>query len=59
MSSPLALIRLPQAPNEYNQSYMARLINTIELERQASYFAQSVGIDSAVEKAEATGWFIA
>ena len=59
MSAPLALVRLPQAPNEYNQSYMARLINTIELERQASYFAQSVGIDNAAEKAEATGWFIA
>ena len=59
MSAPLALVRLPQAPNEYNQSYMARLINTIELERQASYFAQSVSIDSAAEKAEAAVWFMA
>lgn len=59
MSAPLSLIRLPQAPNEYNQSYMARLINTIELERQASYFAQSVGIDDAADKSEAVGWFIA
>jgi hypothetical protein len=52
-------MRLPQAPNEYNSSYMGRLINTIELERQAAYFAQSVGIDDAVEKSEAVGWFIA
>tara|TARA_R100000541_G_scaffold15022_3_gene24416 strand:+ start:2789 stop:2968 length:180 start_codon:yes stop_codon:yes gene_type:complete len=59
MSAPLQLVRLPQAPNEYNQSYMARLINTIELERQATYFAQSVSIDNAAEKAEASGWFIA
>jgi ribonuclease I len=32
---------------------MGRLINTIELERQAAYFAQSVGIDDAAEKSEA------
>ena len=59
MSAPLQLVRLPQAPNEYNQSYMGRLINTIELERQATYFAQSVSIDNAAEKAEAAGWFMA
>ena len=59
MSAPLSLVRLPQAPNEYNQSYMGRLINTIELERQAAYFAQSVGIEDAAEKAEAAGWVIA
>tara|TARA_R100000935_G_scaffold6604_1_gene14236 strand:+ start:538 stop:717 length:180 start_codon:yes stop_codon:yes gene_type:complete len=59
MSAPTILMRLPQAPGEYNQSYMGRLINTLELERQAAYFAQSVGIDDAVEKAEASGWFIA
>ena len=40
MSAPAQLMRLPQAPSEYNQSYMGRLINTIELERQAAYFAQ-------------------
>ena len=43
MSAPAQLMRLPQAPSEYNQSYMGRLINTIELERQAAYFAQSGG----------------
>jgi|13_taG_2_1085334.scaffolds.fasta_scaffold173943_2 hypothetical protein len=59
MSAPLQLLRLPQAPNEYSQIYMGRLINTIELERQATYFAQSVSIDNAAEKAEALGWFIA
>jgi len=59
MSAPAQLMRLPQAPNEYNQSYMGRLINTIELERQAAYFAQSVGIEDAAEKAEAAGWFMA
>jgi len=59
MSAPLQLLRLPRAPNEYSQIYMGRLINTIELERQATYFAQSVSIDNAAEKAEALGWFIA
>ncbi len=59
MSAPPQLMRLPQAPNEYNSSYMGRLINTIELERQAAYFAQSIGIDDAAEKSEAVGWFIA
>ena len=59
MSAPPQLMRLPQAPNEYNSSYMGRLINTIELERQAAYFAQSVGIDDAVEKSEAVGWCMA
>ena len=59
MSAPPQLMRLPQAPNEYNQGYMGRLVNTIELERQAAYFAQSVGIEDAAEKAEAAGWFMA
>jgi len=59
MSAPPQLMRLPQAPNEYSRFYMARLINTLELERQAAYFAQSVSIDNAAEKAEAVGWFMA
>ena len=59
MSAPPQLMRLPQAPNEYNSSYMGRLINTIELGRQAAYLAQGVGIDDAAVKSEAVGWFIA
>jgi len=38
---------------------MARLTNTLELEKQATYFAASVGLTNAVEQAEATAWFMA
>jgi|TARA_R110002050_G_scaffold57550_2_gene129733 hypothetical protein len=37
---------------------MARLNNTLELEKQATYFASSTGLEIAVEQAEATAWFI-
>jgi hypothetical protein len=37
---------------------MARLTNTIELEKQATYFANSAGLNSATEQAEATAWFM-
>jgi len=56
--SPLAVLRLPNPPDQYNQGYMARLTNTLELEKQATYFAASVGLTNAVEQAEATAWFV-
>jgi len=56
--SPLAVLRLPNPPDRYNQGYMARLTNTLELEKQATYFAASLGLTTAVEQAEATAWFI-
>tara|TARA_R110000796_G_scaffold448_2_gene1452 strand:+ start:496 stop:681 length:186 start_codon:yes stop_codon:yes gene_type:complete len=56
--SPLAVLRLPSPPSQYNQGYMARLNNTLELEKQATYFASSTGLEIAVEQAEATAWFI-
>ena len=37
---------------------MARLTNTLELEKQATYFAASVGLTNAVAQAEATAWFV-
>ena len=39
MSAPIAVSRLPSPPKEYDQGYMARLTNTLELEKQATYFA--------------------
>ena len=57
-TSPLAVLRLPSPPPQYQQSYMARLTNTLELEKQATYFAASVGLNTAVEQAEATAWFM-
>jgi len=57
--APLAVLRLPNPPETYQQGYMARLTNTLELEKQATYFAASVGLTNAVEQAEATAWFIA
>jgi hypothetical protein len=56
--SPLAVLRLPSPPERYEQGYMARLTNTLELENQATYFAASVGLTTAVEQAEATAWFV-
>jgi len=57
-TSPLAVLRLPSPPTQYQQGYMARLTNTLELEKQATYFAASVGLNTAVEQAEATAWFM-
>ena len=56
--SPLAVLRLPNPPERYEQGYMARLTNTLELEKQATYFVASVGLQNAVAQAEATAWFI-
>tara|TARA_R110000772_G_scaffold54031_3_gene123365 strand:+ start:241 stop:426 length:186 start_codon:yes stop_codon:yes gene_type:complete len=56
--SPLAVLRLPNPPENYQQGYMARLTNTLELERQSTYFAASTGLQNAVDQAEATAWFI-
>jgi len=56
--SPLAVLRLPSPPESYNQGYMARLTNTLELEKQATYFAATVGLNFAIQQAEATAWFI-
>ena len=55
----LAVLRLPSPPENYQQGYMARLTNTLELEKQATYFAASIGLTNAVEQAEATAWFMA
>jgi|TARA_R110000787_G_scaffold223809_2_gene332087 hypothetical protein len=55
---PLAVLRLPSPPEKYEQGYMARLTNTLELEKRATYFAASVGLTNAVNQAEATAWFI-
>ena len=56
--SPLAVLRLPTPPSDYNRGYMNRLTNTLELEKQATYFAASTGLQVAVDQAEATAWFI-
>tara|TARA_R110001583_G_scaffold191035_2_gene355827 strand:+ start:2966 stop:3154 length:189 start_codon:yes stop_codon:yes gene_type:complete len=55
----LGILRLPSPPEDYSQGYMARLTNTLELEKQATYFAASIGLTNAVNQAEATGWFMA
>ena len=55
----LGILRLPSPPENYQQGYMARLTNTLELETQSTYFAASVGLTNAVDQAEATAWFMA
>jgi len=57
-ASPLAVLRLPNAPEFYEQGYMARLINTLELQDQAVYFTATAALFNAVDRAEATAWFI-
>jgi len=37
---------------------MGRLVNTLELEKQATYFSASQGLQTAVDQAEATAWFM-
>jgi hypothetical protein len=56
--APLSILRLPSPPDQYEQGYMARLTNTIELEKRATYFAASLGLTNAVNQAEATAWFV-
>ena len=56
--SPIAVLRLPSQPENYQQGYMARLTNTLELEKQATFFAASTGLQVAVDQAEATAWFM-
>ena len=55
----LGILRLPSPPENYQQGYMARLTNPLELEKQSTYFAASVGLTNAVNQAEATAWFMA
>ena len=55
----LATLRPPSPPDDHSQGYMARLTNTLELEKQATYFAASVGLTNAADQAEATAWFMA
>jgi|TARA_R100000781_G_C4072326_1_gene124892 hypothetical protein len=58
MSAPLANIRLPQPPRNYDQSYMARLLNTLELLQRDQSAASSVSSNITSEKSEATAWFL-
>ena len=58
MSAPLALLRLPAPPKEYDANYMARLNNTLELEKQATYFATSSQSKTTEETSQAEGWFL-
>jgi hypothetical protein len=56
--APLSVLRLPSPPEKYAQGYMARLLNTLELEKRAAYFAASLGLQTSVNQAEATAWFM-
>ena len=57
-AAPLALARLPSAPDKYNKSYQDRLNNVLELEKRAAYFAQSNILQVATEQSEAVSWFL-
>ena len=51
-------LRLPSPPEKYEQGYMARLTNTLELDKQMTYFAADSALNNVFERAEATAWFI-
>jgi hypothetical protein len=51
-------LRLPSAPSDYEQGFMARFINSLEIDKQLTYFAASTGLENAVDRAEATAWFM-
>tara|TARA_R100001377_G_scaffold85341_1_gene71737 strand:+ start:1179 stop:1358 length:180 start_codon:yes stop_codon:yes gene_type:complete len=57
MSAPLAVLRLPTPPQEYDYNYMARLNNTIELEKQASFFASSFQSQITENNSQTVSWF--
>tara|TARA_R110001599_G_scaffold349126_1_gene576989 strand:- start:335 stop:511 length:177 start_codon:yes stop_codon:yes gene_type:complete len=52
-------IRLPSPPSEYDQGYMARLMNTLELDKQTTLFSTDSALDNTKQQAEATAWFMA
>ena len=58
MSAPLSVVRLPSPPKEYEFSYMVRLINTLELEKQAAFFATSSASKTTEDVSQAEGWFL-
>ena len=58
MSSPAAILRLPSPPKEYEQGYMARLNNTLELEKQSTFFATSSQSKTTEDTSQAVSWFI-
>jgi len=55
---PLANVRLPSPPDEYQPGFLNRLVNTLELLQRTNFFAVSSGINSSAEQAEATAWFV-
>lgn len=58
MSASLGVLRLPAPPKEYDVNYMARLNNTLELEKQATFFATSSQSKTTEDTSQAEGWFL-
>jgi len=52
-------LRLPSPPPEYDQGYTARLVNTLELDKQTTLFSTDSALDNLKQQAEATAWFMA
>ena len=51
-------LRLPSPPEKYEQGFMARFINSLELEKQLTYFAANYGLTNVANQSEATAWFM-
>lgn len=58
MSAPIGNVRLPSPPSEYNESYMSRLINTLELLLREQASASSSSSNITTDKSETFSWFI-
>ena len=58
MSAPIGNVRLPSPPIEYNESYMSRLINTLELLLREQAAASSSSSNVTTDKSETFSWFI-
>jgi DNA polymerase III psi subunit len=51
-------IRLPSPTKEYDEPYMLRLINALELDKQNALFSTDASLNNLEEESQAVSWFI-
>tara|TARA_R110002020_G_scaffold20151_3_gene69010 strand:+ start:3585 stop:3761 length:177 start_codon:yes stop_codon:yes gene_type:complete len=57
MSTP-ATFRLPKPPSNYNEGFMNRLINALELDKKVLFFAASTATKNLSDEAQSVSWFM-
>lgn len=50
-------LRLPNPPEEYEQGYMNRIVNTMELNQRITFLAASTALENVAAESEAVSWF--